>query len=60
MTEPQQEDVTRLPASTRWARLLGLPDPQFTPEQRAAYQQWMDDGDRQLREVIARRQQAAS
>ena len=58
MADRQQS--TWQPASVRWARLLGLPDPEFTPEQRAAYERWMDDGDRQVDEVIARRRQSAA
>ncbi|BAL89043.1 hypothetical protein AMIS_38230 [Actinoplanes missouriensis 431] len=57
MTDQQQP--TRLPASVRWARILGIPDPKpFTPEEEAAYQRWMDDGDAQVEAMVRRRQQS--
>ncbi|WP_157441697.1 hypothetical protein [Actinoplanes awajinensis] len=40
---------------------LGLPRPKpFTEEEEAAYQKWLDDGDRQVEEWRARRRQGAA
>ncbi len=53
----QDANPTRpLNAAERFAELIGLPKPApFTPEEEAAYQEWMADGDRRLAESIARR-----
>ncbi len=48
-------------AAERFAELVGLPKPApFTPEEEAAYQEWMADGDRRLAETIARRISSAA
>ncbi len=50
-----------LNAAERFAELVGLPKPTpMTAEERAAYEEWMADGDRRLAESIARRNATAA
>ena len=47
-------------ASARFAAMLGKPAPVFTPEFEAEYRAWMDAADRDLAELIARRNRSAA
>ncbi|GAA2692189.1 hypothetical protein [Actinoplanes palleronii] len=55
------ETDQQMRASERLCAFLGLPPPKpLTEAERKAFEEWMDDGDRQVRELRARRDQAAA